>query len=75
MSTKQNVFLALSDLSAKEQRLQRALTLLRSHPTLDRHGIATLIAKELNVDRTTAYAYLRELRQSLGSHVARALGQ
>jgi hypothetical protein len=60
-----NTPLSLSDKTPKQQRLDRTKAILRSHPNLTRSEIVGVIAQELQVDRATAYSYLRELKELL----------
>ena len=56
--------LSLSGNSPKQQRLSRARAIIRSQPNLTKRDIVRLIAQELSVDRATAYAYIREIKQA-----------
>lgn len=57
--------LSLSSKTPKQQRLDRAKAILQSRPNLTRSEVVALIAQELQIDRSTVYAYLRELKQNL----------
>lgn len=57
--------LSLSNKTPKQQRLDRAKTILQSWPNLTRSEVVKLIVQELRIDRSTAYAYLRDIARSL----------
>jgi hypothetical protein len=56
--------LALSSKSLKQQRLERASTLLHQHPDRSKAQMVKLIAEELGLDRATVYAYIRQIKRA-----------
>lgn len=65
MPKKRTIPLSLTNLSSKKQRLYQTILLLQSHSRFNRNEMANLLAKELNIDKATAYSYLRELKETV----------